>query len=981
MFEPSDSPRVFGVGLGVDFPKALLAGLRARLRSHPPHAFSQVELIVNTRKMQSRLHELLLQSGPTFFPRIRVVSDLVSDVSLAGAMTPVSPLRRRLELRQLVIALLAREPDLAPQSSAFDLADSLAKLMDEMHSEGVTPETLRDLDVGDMSKHWERSLSFVSLVDRYFGEQEEPDVETLLRLSIEEKIRNWTASPPEHPIIIAGSTGSRGATALLMQAVAKLPQGAVILPGVDEDMSEAQWSRLDDSLTGEDHPQFRFAKLARNLSLTQRDIIPWDPDSKPANARRNALVSLALCPAPITDQWMVEGKEFLDVQAAGKGLTLVEARLPREEAQAIAVILKKSLQDGVPVALITPDRNLTRQVSAILDRWHLIADDSAGRPLSLSAPGRFLRQVLDLLCSDPGNEGLLALLKHPLTHSAPNGRGDHLRRTRELELQVLRGHHGPLSPQKLLDWAAKFEEDPDRLVWAKWIIDTFFDTTVNGENDLTSLLAHHLRLAESIAQGVNEQGASQLWQNTAGEKAREIVSKLEQEAAHGGKMAASEYRDLFRSVFDQEVIRDTVSSHPGIMIWGTMEARVQGADRVILAGLNEGSWPEMPSPDPWLNRQLRLDAGLLLPERRTGLSAHDFQQAIATKEVFLTRAKRDDESETIPSRWLNRLCNLMSGMSEEGIETLEEMRKRGKKWLAWGSMLDQPKDVIAASPRPSPAPPVSTRPNQLSATSITRLVRDPYSIYAEKVLGLRALAPLSQTDDPLLRGTAIHEVFEKFVAGYVAGADTESERTRLLAIAQDVLGNKAPSRAVKLLWLARIEKIADWFIDGEKDRQARADEIALEIRGAFHIPELGFTLNATADRVDRLSNGQLDIYDYKTGQPPSKKAQLHFDKQLLLEAVIAEAGGFKDIPPCHIRSVCYLGLGKGVVERTEITPEITRGIREELHSLIRAYSGPERGYTSRRAVQKQRFDGDYDQLARFGEWDDSEDAKTMGVGT
>ena len=58
--------------------------------------------------------------------------------------------------------------------------------------------------------------------------------------------------------------------------------------------------------------------------------------------------------------------------------------------------------------------------------------------------------------------------------------------------------------------------------------------------------------------------------------------------------------------------------HAQILIWGTLEARVQGADLLILAGLNEGSWPEAPKPDPWLNRALRHRAGLLLPERRIG---------------------------------------------------------------------------------------------------------------------------------------------------------------------------------------------------------------------------------------------------------------------------------------------------------------------------------------------------------------------------
>ena len=97
-------------------------------------------------------------------------------------------------------------------------------------------------------------------------------------------------------------------------------------------------------------------------------------------------------------------------------------------------------------------------------------------------------------------------------------------------------------------------------------------------------------------------------------------------------------------------MRNPHLGHPNVLVWGTLEARVQGADLLILAGLNEGSWPEAPAPDPWLNRQMRADAGLLLPERRIGLSAHDFQQAIAAKEVWLTRSQRSDDAQTVPSR-------------------------------------------------------------------------------------------------------------------------------------------------------------------------------------------------------------------------------------------------------------------------------------------------------------------------------------------
>lgn len=980
MFDPSDTPRIFGTPPGVDFPQALVTGILDRVAPSNPDALARVEVFVNTSRMQARVRALF-DGQPLFLPRIRLITDLARDPALHEVPLPVAPLRRRLELRQLIAALLEREPDLAPKAAAFDLADSLADLMDEMHSEGVHPRDLHSLDVGEMSEHWARSLKFISLVEHYFNHEtlDVPDVETRQRMVVEATIAKWHTQPPEHPVLIAGSTGSRGATALLMDAAARLPQGAVILPGFDYDMPNQSWAELDNDFSAQDHPQYRFASFLKRVGLTPSDVPRWTQD-EPPEPNRNRLVSLALRPAPVTDQWQVEGKAFQGIKAATQNLTLIETRTPRDEALAIAVVLRRSVEDGASVALITPDRNLTRQVAAALDRWRIVPDDSAGRPLALSAPGRLLRQSAQLLCEETTGETLLALLKHPLTHSTAGTRGNHLRWTRDLELDVLRGRYAPPNIDALTDWAARFPDEPSRNVWASWVGQTFLNQMQAGEHSLTTLINQHVDLTERIARGCAPDGTGELWEQSAGQKALETVSDLAGNAEYGGKLSASAYRDLFASVLNAGVVRDPITPHPGVMFWGTLEARVQGADRVILAGLNDGTWPELPGPDPWLNRKMRLDAGLLLPERRIGLSAHDFQQAIATREVFLTRSTRDEDSETIPSRWLNRLCNLMGGMSGAGEQALKDMRSRGADWSKLAGQLDTPKVLVSPAPRPSPAPPVSARPTALSVTGVTKLIRDPYAVYADKVLHLRPLDPVRQTADARIRGTVLHRVFERFVAEAPPGADHEAETARLMNIAREVMEDHVPWPATRILWQARIGRVADWFVNEERVRRANADNLANEVWGEVTFDDIGFTLRAKADRIDRRHDGQLEIYDYKSGQPPTDKMQTHYDKQLLLEAVIAKLGGFRDISAALVASVAYIGLTPQETKPVPLSARDIDVVQDELLTLIQAYHSPKQGFTARRAVHKQRFDGDYDHLARFGEWDDSDEPVTIGVG-
>lgn len=981
MFEPSTLPRLFALPPGVDFPKSVVVGLLDRMSHQPPEAMAKVEIYVNTQRMQRRVRQLFADGGARLLPRIRVLGDIGRDLAMSDLPPAVPPLRRRLELAQLVARLIENEPDLAPKSSVFDLADSLAALMDEMQGEGVTPDTLRALDVEDQSGHWQRALQFVSLVESFLGEtaKTHPDTEGRQRQVIERLVARWATHPPSHPIIVAGSTGSRGATGLLMQAVAKLPQGAVILPGFDEDMPHAAWAQLEDALQGEDHPQYRFAALATALNMTPDDIRPWSRTPAP-NPARNRLVSLAMRPAPVTDQWQIEGPIFQGVQDATQDLTLVEAQSPRQEALAIAMILREAIEQKTPIALITPDRNLTRQVTAALDRWGVEPDDSAGRPLALSAPGRLFRHVSDLFVRELTSDMLLAILKHPLTHSS-EGRGDHLRWTRDLELEVLRRGLPYPTPEALSGWAEKREMEPEFQAWVSWINKCLFQASSASPHPLTYWVERHISLTESVAAGPVGRGSGGLWDKAAGREALKHITQLQNEAEFGGDMSAQDYVSLFSAVLNKGEVRDPNTPHRGVMFWGTLEARVQGTETVVLAGLNEGSWPEAPTPDPWMNRKMRQDAGLLLPERRIGLSAHDFQQAVAAKRVFITRAARNDESETVASRWINRLTNLLSGMSEQGAQSLADMRERGNTWIKLAKSVDTPKVSMPPEKRPAPCPPLAARPNQLSVTRISKLIRDPYAIYAEQVLKLRPMRPLHQNPDAPLRGTVLHSVLERFITERPDGETAEDAKSRLLAVTDEVLATDAPWPATRALWHAKLARVADWFIAEEEKRRVFSDNIANEIRGRMTLDDLGFTLTGTADRIDRDHEGQFRIYDYKTGTPPTPKAQKHFDKQLLLEAVMAVAGGFKNLPAGPVSHVAYIGLGA-----SPVTSEITLDageideIQSELEQLIGAYSSADQGYLSRRAMQQERFDGDYDHLARFGEWDESQDGFVQEVG-
>jgi ATP-dependent helicase/nuclease subunit B len=981
LFDRTSQPRVFATPVGVDFSSALINGIDQRLAGAQPHDLGRIEIYVNTARLQRRLRAIYAERRASFLPRIKQITELANQPGLKDLPPAASKLRHQLEISQLIAALLDRQPELAPRAALFDLAESLANLMAEMQEEQVFPQALAQLDVAEHAQHWQKSQAFLSIVTQYFG----PDAngmtaEARQNLSVDQLAQKWRVDPPLHPILIAGSTGSRGTTARLMALVATLPQGAVILPGFDFDQPVDVWDGLLDSLTAEDHPQFRFADFAARVGIKPDQITNWSGEL-PKTPARTALVSLALRPAPVTDQWRTEGPLLKNLGDGVKELTLLEAATPQAEAAAIALRLRQAAEDGSRAALISPDRTLTRQVTAALNRWGIEPDDSAGQPLALSAAGRFLRHVADVFGRPLTGEALLILLKHPLSQSASDQRGQHLLRTRDLELEVLRGGSPFPTHQALQTWAEQRTTDPGAIAWVDWVHATLLVHAAPAEQLLTEHLERHLQTATALACGVTGEGSGGLWLYEAGKKAEAVMQAFQQDADAGGVLSDRDYQALLAAVLNAEEVRDPVRPHPNIMIWGAMEARVQGADLVILAGLNEGVWPAAPGADPWLNRQMRANAGLRLPDRVIGLATHDFQQAIASGEVWLTRSRRNAETETVPSRWLNRLTNLMQGISADSQAALEQMRQRGAHWLDISKQLATPQMAVPPAPRPAPQPPLAARPKRLSVTQVERLIRDPYAIYARSVLRLRPLRPLRQSPDAPLRGTILHDVLCQFIDQTRAGLPNDAI-DQLLLTAETVLHDQAPWPAARRLWFARMERIAPWLIDGEVARRQIATPYLLEARGQLDMPELDLKLTATADRIDRTEGGDLVIYDYKTGGVPSPAQERSFNKQLWLEALMAERGAFEGAEPLAVRQIAYIGLGAGgKVLLHVLAPGDIAAIASSFGELIKRFAQPDTGYPSRRAVFDLNFGGDFDHLARYGEWDATTPPTLIRVGS
>ena len=998
------APSIFSIPSHVPFVDALAAGIAARYASNDdPLALARVLVLLPTRRACRALQEAFLRHSAghaLLLPRMVPVGDVDEDalqfdlLALQSSDTEreippaIGEMRRRLMLARLVQESAAQTGDgQLPIDQAVRLAAELAALLDQVQTERLDFERLSGLVPEDYAVHWQLTLQFLDVLTgawpaRLAGEGV-IDAAERRNLLMAARAAHWQRNPPPTPVIAAGSTGSIPATADLLAVVAHLPAGAVVLPGLDRDLDNDIWDMLEPS-----HAQFGLRHLLARLGVTRDDVADW-PDLPPADGCQRAraqLISAALRPAPATDSWAAVGQ--IDA-AALAGLARIDCADADEEAGVIALIMREVLTDreqGRTAALVTPDRDLARRVAAALARWDVVVDDSGGVPLAETPPGVFFRLIVDLIGQAAAPFPLLSALKHPLAAGglSPGGfRG----LVRALEIAVLRGPRRAPGLVELASAARRAAEaDAPELSAAADMLDAlaasaqpFADTLAGPARPIGEIVEAHARFAEALAASDSLSGAERMWSGDAGEALAGFVTELVEAGTVLGPVSAARYPALLEALFAGRTVRPRYGSHPRLAILGPLEARLQRYDVMILGGLNEGTWPPALAADPWMSRPMRADFGLPQPERRTGLSAHDFTQAMGAGEVYMTRARRVDGSPTVPARWLTRLDFAAQPL---GLDP-DAMRLPGEKWLAWHrnlALTHREGNALPATAdrgRPRPTPPVSARPRRLSVTEIETWMRDPYAIYARHVLGLRALAPLDQAPDAADYGSRIHAVLDRFLGQCSAGPLPHDALARLIATGAEMLAPIRALPAVWTFWWPRFQRIAAWFIETETARRATVAQTHTEMVGRLVLagPQGPFELVARADRIDRLNDGTLAIIDFKTGAVPgAAEVVAGFAPQLPLEAAMAAAGGFEGLLPGPVGDLAYWRLSGGRIVGAvssvggDDPDALAQQAKAGLAKLIETFDDPATPYESRpRANWAPRY-SDYEHLARVKEW-------------
>ena len=912
-------------------------------------------LLPNRRACQSLREAFVRQQGlkPTLLPQMQPLAEteedelLITGFDVSDELRDLPPAMSTTERLMLFTKIIMSKPadyglEKMPVGQALTLARELCSLMDLTVNEQLSFDGLQNIVPDEYATHWQETLKFLQIITHYWPAilKESGKIDAVERRQrlLAAQIKLWQKQRPQKKIVVAGTTAAFPLMKELVKTVSELDNGEVILFGIDKFLDDEDWAQIDEV-----HPQYELKVLLDYLQI-DRFLIP---DLVPAVRQdREFFVSEMMRPAKTSDKWRRLDQSKALPQMVD-GVHLINCPNGRLEALSIALLMREVLETPEKTAaLVTTDRSLARQVAAELARWHIQVDDSAGIPLALTPIGIFLRQILEVIEQNFAPTALLGLMKYPLFANGENS-FEARRQTRLYERRFLRDNESVET--KIVD---RLKESLAEL--------TNLYSLPNVE--VAALLQAHLRAAEMLATTDVKSGDKILWKGDNGEAAARLSADLLDKASVLGKINPAEYAGWLEVFMFGATVRRRYGTHPRLKILGPIEARLMQFDRVIIGEVNEGSWPQTIQADPWLSRPMKKDFGLPLPEKNIGVLANDFSALLCHKEVFLTRADREQRTPMVKSRWLMRLETVLQALGID-VQNLDACC-----YVQWAEYLDKA-DCLRKILPPAPKPPVSARPRQLSASAIENLMRDPYIIFAKYILKLKPLKDLEQTLSFADYGSLVHEILETFNKKYVA-TYPENAREELLTLGEECFVRHHIPREQKAFWWPNFIKTVDWLVAKETAYRQNVAKIYSEVEGQyeFEAPAGKFTVTAKADRVDVTKDGTVNILDYKTGQARSPKEIQHsYAPQLPIEAIIAESGGFPNIAAAPVESLRYWELGRketGVFAKVE---DVMRDTYERIVEVVSLFDFETTPYLSKPNPKYAPKYSDYEHLSRINE--------------
>ncbi|MCI5049479.1 MAG: PD-(D/E)XK nuclease family protein [Rickettsiales bacterium] len=921
-----------------------------------PIGLSCVILLLPTRRAAEEMKHVFLkraEGAPILIPQLHPIADVDADETLIQAVmrNDQAVLEAYQSMRPVISKtkqLLAITEQLYENKHRFDqlkdemneeqclrMAEDIVAFMSECEREAVPFEDVLRLAPSQFAEHWQRQLEVLKFIMRWWPDycDREGVISQYARRNIWMGMLAdvWAKYPPDVPVIAAGSMGTQKPTAQLLSIIRDLPDGRIILPGLDINMGAETWEHVSPS-----HPQYHVKHLLESLQIERQSVQLLDNHSDTGTTYDDARILMDSCVPAVSVQMWRESKP--DVSA----LTLkrIEARHEFEEVAVVVSLIKEALHQRKRVGVISHDAQMARHLELRLAEIGVVANNAQAKHMLAHPLCSLAMLMLDAAMQPHRFVPLFALLKHPLLWLMDDSEAQQAM-IEKWEFDLRRKPKQP----SVSAFLKSITENADAEVKQKLMALSQMLQQLKQSGGSHSL-SEHIKLHRKAVDALVSDKAM----------LAELFDPLSEIGAGLRVQSLSQYQAIVKRLWRQCRYFPESPKDAPVQIMSPVEARLLGFDRIILSGLNEGEWPSAVADSPWLNAPLRKQVGLPDVQAHIGLEAHDWITLACHSDVYVTRSLRKAGAETIASRWLVRL-DAMLGEKTLSTEYVD--------WLRQDGNVDERKETLA----PAPNPPISDRPTSLPITQFDHLLSDPYSIYAKYILNLSALDDLDQELGAADMGKVLHKALELFVkrvnddASVIHSAVFEE----MLRMAFDEC---EVTDSMRQVWQPRMMQLSDWVVENERVRRETMPHVLAEeeIEGHFEHAGVNLYIRGCMDRLEH-NDQQFSIIDYKSGSAPEPKAVKYgYAAQLPLSALMVQMDG--KYSQDEVREVAYWKMGAGHTkpQMQSTDAEVVASYRGVIESVIERFYVQSWPYYASLVPKYASRHSDYGHLARSDVW-------------
>lgn len=909
-----DKTNIFNIPANYHFFESLLFFIKKNFAENS----SNLKILLPNQRSCRELKKLFLQKNSHFFlPQIKAISDLSFEDFFEFLPK---------EKTQKAINELLEIKTLSPNEASFFLSEELKKisffshldfeqnfrialslksLFEEIEREKIDVTKLEEIDDANLAKH--RQLTLELIKDFYTSSKN-----SLLRKNIllpaayqNFVIKKFCELAGEEdfkqPIIIAGSTGSMLASRNLIKEISKNKNGYVILFG-----------KNDEDFLEENHPQFFLNSLLKFLEIDKNSVenLCEEKFRQSPQDRQTLLATLSL-PAAQTIKW--QNKKLEIAANSVKNIQIIESQNLVQEARTLVLALKENFTKTKTAAVISNNDELLNLVNLGLKAEALPFNDSRNLGIFDSRLVNFLLLIAEFWESDFDSSNLLALLKSPLCAEFYEQKT-----LSEFEIKILRQDRSESGLRGILTKISGGEK-----------LENFFKDFVKkvthaAASDLASHIMHLIQTAENLSQKT----WLELLKNEPAQQ--EIFTCFEELKLQKVPLKKEKLSEVLKLVLSQISYFEESNAAAPIQLLSTIEARLLNFDLVIIASLNEGDFPTIPEEN-WLGKKIKHDLGIEHSLKKIGQNFYDFCNYLSNQSVIISRSTSNNGAHLIESPFLLKLKTLCKKLQIE---------------LQISTPI-QPQNLVQAAVVKStnPKPKKEFRPKKFSITEISKLLADPYAIYAQKILHLKNLDEIDFEPSYAQFGSFVHKALEEFI---------KTEKTKnFLENSQKIFAEFFLSKEAQLTWWPKFVNIFSDF--EQKNSQFSALRNYAEIPVKLPLGE--FLISGKIDRVILDETNRAEIFDYKTGEPPAKikvtdgnEPQLTIAALALLEGIIEEKINLKvgEISSLNYWKVSATKEGeiKKICEKTEEIKILLSAAKSGLERLLNYFDDENIGYIS-----------------------------------